>query len=372
MIDLITGLPGNCKTLYTIAWLRDFAKKENRQVFYSGIPLTDQGKEELGWIEIDPLKWMDAPPNSIVVIDEAQRVFRNRTLGTVPGPHVTELETHRHNGIDLVFITQHPSLIDPAIRKLTQRHRHMVRIMGMRASTVNEWNGVRDDCDKPMAKKVSEKSRWKFDKSIYPLYKSAEVHTVKRNIPMRMMLIPIIPLAFGVVIYNVVSYIKGKAEGKRALTEQAAQQQQPGQNQFAQFRPDEIDPVQDAKQYVFKETPRVVGLEYTAPKYDELTRPSSVPVPAMCVQTKTRCKCYSQQATPLAVPLSMCINFANNGYFQEFAPDGEGVNVDRQHVNATPVPQMSKASTPQSSPVDASGYGVLGKVGPGVRVPGQS
>ena len=65
MIELITGTPGSGKTLYAISQIKAKSEKENRPVYYSGIAdLT------LGWTEIDPEKWFDAPPNSIVVIDE--------------------------------------------------------------------------------------------------------------------------------------------------------------------------------------------------------------------------------------------------------------------------------------------------------------
>lgn len=38
MIDLITGLPGNGKTLYTISTVKKMSEGENRPVYYAGIP----------------------------------------------------------------------------------------------------------------------------------------------------------------------------------------------------------------------------------------------------------------------------------------------------------------------------------------------
>ena len=173
MIELITGLPGNGKTLLAISEVKAQAERENRPVFYHGIPeLNIPGWELLE----DPREWAKVPPRSIVLLDEAQKTFRNRSLGSVPPVYVTELETHRHLGIDLVMITQHPSLIDPAVRRLSGRHRHVIRIWGMEASTVHKWDAVKDNCDKQRAD--SEKTKWSFDKRVYGLYKSAEVQTV--------------------------------------------------------------------------------------------------------------------------------------------------------------------------------------------------
>lgn len=324
MIELITGLPGNGKTLFTIAQVKAQALKENRAVFYHGIP-----ELTLDWEKLDdPKKWASVPPGSIVVIDEAQKTFRNRSLGTVPPEFVTDLETHRHLGIDLVLITQHPSLIDPAVRRLSGRHRHMVRIWGMEASTVHKWDAVKDNCDKSRAD--SEKTKWGFDKSIYKLYKSAEQHTMKRTIPGRvklLMCLPLVLLACGWYVYSSISkkiappVAPVSVAGTAGFAGQGAPLATP---QAARF-----DPMADARAYVHKETPRVAGLLLTAPKYDELTKPVRVPIPSMCIQSHTHCKCYSQQGTPLSVSESMCTEFARNGFFQDFDADKDRVGNER-------------------------------------------
>lgn len=143
---------------------------------------------------VDPTKWMECPPESIVVIDEAQRIYRNRSIQSTAPKYVTYLETHRHMGIDLVFITQTPKLIDPGVRALVGRHRHMVCIFGMEASTVHEWSEVRENCAKGAMRKDSQRSKFVFDKTVYPLYRSAEVHTMKRSIPKAVWLLMAVPL----------------------------------------------------------------------------------------------------------------------------------------------------------------------------------
>jgi hypothetical protein len=327
VIDLITGLPGNAKTLYTIGLVRDLAKRENRPVYYSGIP-----ELTLDWQEIDPTKWMEVPPKAIVVIDEAQRIFRNRSLGAQPPKHVTDLETHRHLGIDLFFITQHPSLIDPAIRRLAGRHRHMVRVWGMEVSTVHKWDSVKDNCDKSVARKDSEKTKWAFDKSIYKVYKSADEHTMKRSIPLRaklLLLTPLVLLGCAFVVYKLTI-------GKHKVEEPApAQVAAATPSNGVPTAPDranhseKFDPKEDMAHYVQMNTPRIDGLAQTAPKYDELTKPTRVPVPAACIQVADKCRCFSQQGTSLDVKYSMCIEFARNGFFQEFDPDRDRRDTER-------------------------------------------
>jgi zona occludens toxin len=334
LIELITGLPGNAKTLYTIGHVMRRAEAEGRPVYYAGI------KElKLDWTPIDPMKWMECPAGSIIVIDEAQKIFRNRSLGTQPGPHVTELEEHRHRGIDMYLITQHPSLIDPAVRRLSGVHRHMIRIFGMEASTVHKWSAVVDTPDKSHCRKDSEKERWAFDKSLYGLYKSAEVHTMKRSIPWKVWVVLAAPVALGLAGWWVYSSTVGKhkkpEQGAPAHARSAQQSGPAGRprgsagNQSATDGARAPDPLEDAKQYVYMNTPRVVGLQHTAPKYDELTKPVRVPVPAACIQFRGKCNCLTQQGTPMDVKESMCIEFARNGFFEEFDPEGDRKDVER-------------------------------------------
>lgn len=344
MIELITGLPGNCKTLYSINLLRKWAKDESRQVFYHGVPLTDLGIDTLGWLPLeDATKWYEVPPNSIVVIDECQKIFRNRSLGATPPKHVTELETHRHLGIDLLFITQHPSLVDPAIRKLTGRHRHMVRIFGMEVSTVHRWDSVRDNCDKTAGRKDSDKEKWKFDKSIYPLYKSAEVHTMKRSLPMRLKLLMLAPLLLAGAGYFLYTKLSPKVPAtapqvaSTAVLPAAGGPVPGGPVPGVPAGPVPFDALADAKQYVAMATPRIEGLPHTSPKYDKLTEPTAVPVPAMCIQHGeggSKCECKTQQSTPMDVSHSMCVEFARNGFFQDFNANRDRVASERSNESS--------------------------------------
>jgi zona occludens toxin len=352
VIELITGLPGNGKTLFTIAHVKEKAERESRPVFYNGIAeLNIPGWELLD----DPKAWASVPPNAIVVLDEAQKTFRNRSVSAAPPAFVTDLETHRHLGIDLYMITQHPSLIDPAVRRLSGSHKHMVRIWGMEASTVHSWPSVKDNCDK--SRKDSEKTKWTFDRRLYGLYKSAEVHTMKRSIPGRVKLLMMLPILAGGCIYLAYSNISKRLAPAAPVATAAAPGQvagiAPAGMSDARAKP-VFNPLADAKEYAAMNTPRVVGLPHTAPKYDQLTAPIRVPVPAMCVQIgkvsttgkAVNCKCYSQQGTPMPVEFNMCIDFARNGYFQDFDADRE--KASRAETAQAPAAEHVQATQVQS------------------------
>jgi zona occludens toxin len=337
-IELITGLPGNAKTLHALELVIKRSTAENRPVFYAGLKEFQEGDPRLNgisWQEFDPLTWHEnVPSGAICLIDESQKFFRSRSLGSVPPKYVTELEEHRHKGLDFYMITQHPSFVDPAVRKLTQAHRHMMRIFGMEASTVHFWpTGVKENCEKAGSRSDSEKSKWGFNKGLYGLYKSADVHTMKRRIPGRVKMLGVILLLLAAAIYYMVGFIGKKTGVVQNPTVSASAAGTPGLPPQSGIQPagtvqKVFDPLEDAKHFVQMETPRVAGLTHTAPKYDEITKPTRAPVPAACIQIgsaasgKTpRCKCYSQSGTPMNIEFDMCINIAQNGYFLDFDPE---------------------------------------------------
>lgn len=346
MITLGTGLPGNGKTLFMLWSIAAKAKKENREVYYHNIKGLN-GAAVGNWQEFDPLKWFDLPSGSIVVIDECQDIFSKKPNGAKLPEHYERLNTHRHGGFDIFLISQHPTLIDNSVRRLVGQHYHSVRKFGLQRATVYEWSACNPAPELISSQKSAISLKWAFPKEVFTWYKSAEVHTVKRAIPAKLILAVLgVLLFFGGGYYALDSYqhrydkqmpvaTPGTNSGVPAsLTGPGAPSGRVDAPAGGGKRP--IDPVADAKEYMFNQTPRVVGMAQSAPKYDPLTTPVRVPVPAMCLQKGTvsdhsevSCKCFSQQATPLDVPFNMCVEFARNGFFQEFDPDRDKQAVAR-------------------------------------------
>jgi zona occludens toxin len=328
MITLITGLPGNGKTLFALWFVKQKAERENREVYYHNIKdLT------LPWSPFDAEKWMHLPKGSIIVFDEAQFVFSKKPNGSKLPDFYEQLAVHRHSGFDLVIITQHPSLIDNFVRQLVGQHFHAVRKFGLQRATIYEWGSVNPGPQLASSQKSAIPLKWAYPKEVFGYYKSAEVHTVKRSIPGKLVLAVLFVagvLAFG---YFALTQFQGRgAKAEQAKTGSAAAISSDTSGSAGGSSGGSaklgLDPVADAKQYVFKETPRVAGLPQTAPKYDKLTEPVRVPVPAACVQIgditskkAIRCKCYTQQGTPMDVEFNMCVQFAQHGFFEDFDAD---------------------------------------------------
>lgn len=187
MIELITGVPGAGKTLRAVEMLRQ-ASLRNLQLIEKGQApralYSDIAGLELSGVLPAPEDWRDTPEGSLVVYDEAQRTYPGDAVrGVSKDERVRAMETHRHSGHDLVFITQHPTLVHHHIRKLVGKHTHHARAFGLESAQTFEWPHC---CDKPgdrAEQARADSSRWTFPKGSYALYSSAQVHTHKRRIP---------------------------------------------------------------------------------------------------------------------------------------------------------------------------------------------
>lgn len=348
MITVITGLPGNGKTLYALTLVKALSEKEGRPVFYARI----KGLK-LPWTLIDPFEWFKCPPNAIIVIDEAQKsadpsdpksptLFGVRQRGAPVPIWAAKLEDHRHGGVDLFILTQDAMLLDSHDRKLCERHFHMRRTFGMQRATIHEFTGGAR-ANASTTQKGSIRHEWAFNKEAYAWYESAEVHTHKARIPVRVWLFLALPLLLGALVWFFWTRIDPSRK-QAALDEQAAGASQGGARSAASAG----RPV-TAADYAADFRPRVAGLAYTAPAYDEVTKPVEAPYPAACVEMAKRCECFSQQGTKLEVPAYLCQGIVKGGFFVSWktAEARQGVYplVQRQNAPAVSFPVVAGAAS---------------------------
>lgn len=311
MIELVTGLPGSGKTLSTIWRYKLISERENRPVYYHGIK-----DLALPWIELqDPTKWMDVEPNAIVIIDECQRTFRPASPAQGVPPHVAALETHRHDGIDLVLLTQQPMLVHRNVRELVGHHLHVVRAFGMARSVIHEWDQCRDN--PRTSRKDSRTTSFSYPKEAFTLYKSAEVHTHKRAIPLRVWIMLLSPFVAGALLWIGYQQMSKVTPGQHHAQPVQSQQAQTGQMQ--QGRP--VGSLTQAE-YMESYRPRLSHMAHTASRYDAVTQPKIAPRPAACVQSqRSGCKCYTQQGTPYSVDDFICREIVAHGFFVDWEPE---------------------------------------------------
>jgi zona occludens toxin len=349
MITLITAVPGTGKTLYLLPSVEADRRraKTPRQVFYSGInsltlPWTQFGgpgpDPDRPW-ETDASEWYKLPKGSIIVIDEAQRLFRTRSAGSQVPAYVSALETHRHHGFDIYLVSQHPNLLDVNVRRLVGRHLHLKRLwrspmMMLRGqpgrAAVHEWS----ECVSPINKAAisdAQRSEFFYPKEVFHWYKSAFVHTHGRRVPMRVLFlwcVPFIIVALGWVFYGRITAILRGDHIKQAAGVELADGRAGGGTAASS-----TSPVRKLLDFFHDSSPRVASMPWTAPKYDKLTVATRVPLPAACVQMGNVCRCYTQDATVLEVDAGMCREIVAKGMFFDFETrDVREIRSDRQGV----------------------------------------
>ena len=157
----------------------------------------------------NPAFWFDLPKRSVILIDECQQFFPPRPVGSKVPQAIAKLETHRHGGYDIHFITQDATLADQNLRKLVGRHIHFYNPFGGKRVTRYENPQVFDPKnyhDKKQAKKKPTAHATNF----YGVYWSAEIHTHKFQFP-KILLVAVFTILMVVLgLWYVVDMIRDK------------------------------------------------------------------------------------------------------------------------------------------------------------------
>jgi len=308
MIRLFTGLPGHGKTLLVVSLLLELrAKDASRPLYVRGITgLT------VDHALCEGTDWCDLPDGSIVVIDEAQQVFPVRRAGD-PAEYIRNLATHRHRGIDIWLITQHPGLIDSFARKLIDRHTHVFRVASSEFAQVYEWGEVQDDPRAMSAREVAETHTWKYPKAVYGAYTSAVLHTAKARIPKKLVMLVVVVLVGLASVWM----FKSWAHDKVSPVEAEASQPSLFHDARSVAASGARAPIKTAQEWLAQYEPRIPYRPESAPAYDR--QMTSAPPPRLvCISVEgLKCQCYTEQATPWAgIRQELCEDLARSGIYQ--------------------------------------------------------
>lgn len=349
MIVLFTGVPGSGKTSKVVA---DLVQVKDRPIFAMGIPelkIPHQPVPPIAeWTRLetspeDPdvkRPVFNFPAHSLIVIDEAQNVYRPRSAGSKVPDIVAAFETHRHTGVDFWLITQHPGLLDSNIRKLIGKHLHVhVAPLGR---TLLEWAQCRDP-DSKTDRADAVRTAYKPDAKIFKLYKSAEAHTkIRRRVSKSVLLLVACVLLLPVVGYITYSRVSAKFEDAQPSKQQSTGQVLPAPVVTSPATmPPKVSPAKDLESYLTQFAPVHPNFPESAPAYEAQRIVKAMPVVAGCIKTETWCQCYSQQGTKLDIQADRCADIIARKVFDPYRepvqvarvgaelskPAGEGVAV---------------------------------------------
>lgn len=344
MMYLISGQPGNGKTLRAMSMAHEFYEQNQQQVkegkaqprrFFTNIAgaTIDENPEAFPWLEKLPEHndWTQLPDGSFVLYDEAHSDGNTQGLerygrlfpstgkpGESDDPRIRSMSTHRHRGFDLVFITQWPSKIHHQVRSLIGSHTHMNRTFGMQRAGVLTWSRVQPDPYDERVRDKAEEEIWAYPKALYERYRSATLHTashkfkvpkrVWQGLSMAVTLIVCLWLIWMFVVKPSAASPKKQEQGAGALPTAAALA--PLGAGMAAARP------LSREEYVAKHKPRVEFQPWSAPAFDERTVQSQPELYCMASGTTeqdTTCTCVTEQGTKASISIPVCVAIARDG-----------------------------------------------------------
>lgn len=410
MLYLRTGLPGAGKTLNAIREIdiehqpdpNDPTKRLHkdpdnpdlppRTIYFYGIPDVKAERLKSNWVEFDtPEKWFEQPDGSVIVIDEAQRIFGND--GTRARPEkVTRFETHRHQGLDIHLITQHPSLLATAVRKLVGKHINFIRPYGREKGIFrHEYEFCIDNPEKRANFKQAQEERVSLDPTYFGVYKSSTVHTHKPITPSYLKKLPmliglaLLPIFLFVGLgYWLIKSNTDEMEQLRAADPTNASAPEFSSSPGSSLQQPAAQPPEDPLDaYITSRTPRIDEVASSAPVYDELTKPRDFPRP-VCAATSDQalvdkapkrrqtlgvydnkphaCQCYTQQMTRMSTTFEFCMDVVVNGYFDDtkLQPKiASGTNMNGALTTSAFQPVAMERGRAAASPPAASGIDLI-------------
>lgn len=241
--------------------------------------------------------WLWCQPGDLIVIDEAQFVMPRGTLGRKPPFWIQAFEIHRHYGVDVLVITQHPQLIDTVVRALVGLHRHVRSVMGSPLCMVYVW----DHASNPERYNLANKTTFIRRAKHYALFHSSVAHvkppTSGRSI---MIIVPLLLLGVFFGFQHFKERFQPAPEtvppatssdvvgGKTAV--QRATAPQPG----------------SAAEIAASFAPRIAARPETAPAYDHLRKVQSMPLIQGGYMQGEVVACYTNQGMRARISEADC------------------------------------------------------------------
>ena len=346
---LITGVEGAGKTLFAVQQADLLTKAEGGVLYTKNIrgadphhlpelpfPLDEMAFNGDGTPRVDPdtgdhlPKWATLEPGSVILVDEAHKVFPQRGPGRPP-KWIEMLAEGRQFGIRFILLTQSPGAMDSFLRDRISRHYHLERKGNMERATVFEF----DHCvmfprTAWQERKDAQVHLWAYPKQYYGWYKSAKTHSFKLRIPWKIWAaLAFLPVA-GFVAWQVYTQVGGVMDGVTGELSSGGGGTafyQPGDDSDTQ--PDRrgrdgnrMPVTADEAEYRKRFEPLVASAPWSAPAYQG--RPVEARPELYCAvfgagQTATgewrdeRCSCLTEQGTRYALAKDVCMQVVADG-----------------------------------------------------------
>ncbi|KXU96090.1 filamentous phage Cf1c related protein [Stenotrophomonas sp. DDT-1] len=363
-IELFTGQPGNGKTALMMERLVAEAKAANRPIFAIGIDGLDPG---LATVLDDARHWNDkdaegnyiVPNGSLIFVDEAWKWFghlHDATRQQTPR-HVLELAEHRHRGLDFVWTTQQPNQLYPFVRGLIGAHSHVVRRFGTKMLDVYRWGELNEEIKSLAKRDMAQRTTRLLPSQVFGQYKSAEVHTIKARIPLKVLALPLMALVGLGLAYWAYTLLRPSAVTGVADTKgtQSALADAAPAHAGTGSRKEDGPRWPSAAAYAKDHLPRISTMPWTAPVFDDRQARSDPQLVCMSslegldaqgVRQEASCRCLTEQGTAYELSQPECRTLARNGpVYNPYRERSEDRRDQRFDAASQPRPAESVALT---------------------------
>lgn len=347
MFAIFTGTPGAGKTLNLIKYAIEDKAFEGRKVYQYGIKnCRVEGWTNLTFEQFE--KWYEFLPNDcVMLVDECQRYWRAGTPTKELPKHLTEIETHRHKGIDILATCQGTAQLHTQAKVLVSMHRHYMRPHGKEGWKSVEYSTAKANPDSESQMKYAVKSSGGFDTNIYDLYDSASLHTQIDRFPRKYIIIGVtLLLAVLIFIPYVIWHVSQFSEAETA--DSGTNERMSLTDAHARIAERHTE-VFDTARVIHLLTPTISNRPDTAPIYESLFEAKDYPREQIIAWTKTEhitCTVYSQQGTKLDIDRKTCSHLLEHGRTFDFRQSPS------EQSRAAPTERgTSEESAPQIAPI---------------------
>lgn len=317
---LVTGKKGSGKSHFVTSQIKYIVDNFPDHKVYADI----DGLNIIG-VEKSPENWLDAPKNCTIIYDEAQRLpwADNSSTKISSDERVREMTMIRHENKNIVLITQDPTFIHSALRKLVDVHYHISHPFKDGKPKVFKFFGAMSQIDdKGVYKSQSvEEFTHHLSDDVSKLYKSVDddaVHDQKKKIPKKIiymaifiavLLLILIPLGF-IGIKIVSGFILSADERGAEQIKQANEQLNVIPTNENLDNRSAISGIQDNKTqsdgkrvYSNYELHKKYVQEYTLEINND-----PVVLPASVIAMGGKCRAYNQYGDLLNLPNDKCLD----------------------------------------------------------------
>lgn len=288
----------------------------------AGNPVTDEQGNHLP-------KWTRLPIGSVVIVDEAHKVFPQRGPGRPPR-WIEAMAESRYEGIRWLFLTQAPGSLDAFLRDRMNRHFHIERKGGMNQATFYEFeNRVVGKDAMPMQKRHADaKHVRRYPKKYFTWYESAKQHYFRVRIPLKVWAaLVFIPIAL-FVAYKVVAQVGGLM-GSKGGESAAASSVLPASSSAAVTADRQLSRTSPMtpEEYVAQFAPVVPWMPWSAPVHQQAKVTTQADLYCMASgagrdangeHKGASCSCMTEQGTPYVLTPEQCLTYARNGIYNPF------------------------------------------------------